>query len=90
MKDLDELSLIGRETGNRGITRLGYTLEEDKAFNYIEDQASCFGLMIKYDRYGNLYCMHPTQKISEISEPILAGSHLDTVENVGIFDGTVG
>jgi len=84
---LNALAMIGADTDDSSITRLAYSLEEDIAFNYIAEQAFHIGLKRYSDEYGNMYLMQAST-LDRI--PIVIGSHLDTVDHGGRFDGTVG
>ncbi len=69
-----------------GITRLAYTETETKAHQYIVSEAAKIGLTATKDDVGNLYV-----KIGDGKEKTMRiGSHLDSVNNGGNYDGAVG
>ncbi len=71
-----------------GVTRLAYTEAETKAHNYVAAEAKKIGLTATTDSVGNLYV-----KLGEGSSSnsvIMVGSHLDSVNNGGNYDGAVG
>jgi hydantoinase/carbamoylase family amidase len=86
-EDLWAISDIGRNGNNGELTRLAYSAEEDAAFDYVCQKATEIGLRVKADAFGNLFCLRPTESMNR---PIILGSHLDTVEDGGAYDGTVG
>ncbi|MBQ9422156.1 MAG: M20/M25/M40 family metallo-hydrolase, partial [Pyramidobacter sp.] len=45
------------------------------------------GLELKIDAIGNIFGVLPG---TEEGDPVIAGSHIDTVPNAGMFDGCVG
>lgn len=80
----DYLYLIGAdETG--GVTRLGYTKNEDVMHGAIRNFAREMGLKYSSDDVGNTYVYE-----EDYSEYYLIGSHLDSVISGGRYDGVVG
>lgn len=83
---LQELGTIGR-AATHGLWRRPYTQEDREAKALVASWMTEYGMVVREDSVGNLYgrvegqCGAPS---------ILAGSHLDTVKNGGIFDGAVG
>ena len=47
------------------------------------------GLQIAIDRIGNIFGIWAPEGVSD-EEPLLLGSHIDTVINAGIYDGCYG
>ncbi|MGM0410314.1 MAG: M20 family metallo-hydrolase [Bacillota bacterium] len=78
----------GLPYGDKGITRLPFTKEYDKADNFVVNLMKKAGLEIKHDSIGNLFGTLSTNK--ENDEHIIIGSHIDTVPQGGIFDGALG
>ncbi|MFW6030411.1 MAG: M20 family metallo-hydrolase [Halanaerobiales bacterium] len=74
--------------GDKGITRLPFTKEYDKADNFVVNLMKKAGLEIKHDSIGNLFGTLSTNKDND--EHIIIGSHIDTVPQGGIFDGALG
>lgn len=80
----DYLYSIGAdETG--GVTRLGYTKNEDVMHGAIRNFAREMGLKYSSDEIGNTYVYE-----EDYSEYYLIGSHLDSVISGGRYDGVVG
>lgn len=80
----DYLYSIGAdETG--GVTRLGYTKNEDVMHGAIRNFAREMGLKYSSDEVGNTYVYD-----EDNSEYYLIGSHLDSVISGGRYDGVVG
>ncbi len=82
---IKDIAKIGKDPRG-GVTRLAYTLEENKAFEYIKEVGISYGLVAREDPLGNLYLELPGPS----EELVLMGSHLDTVPRGGVFDGTMG
>lgn len=80
----DYLYSIGAdETG--GVTRLGYTKNEDVMHGAIRNFAREMGLKYSSDEVGNTYVYD-----EDYSEYYLIGSHLDSVISGGRYDGVLG
>lgn len=81
-----ELSKIGKNFDTNGINRFSYTKEEQNANLLVERYMEAAGLNVSYDDIGNLIgSVGPTDK-----EVIMLGSHIDTVPDGGMFDGSLG
>ena len=82
-----EIGSIGKEpTG--GITRLAFSTEYDKAARRLSQIMEAAGLKVKQDPLGSVFGRQAGQDNS--LPAIMFGSHLDTVKNGGLFDGTLG
>lgn len=68
-----------------GVTRLGYTKNEDVMHGAIRNFAREMGLKYSSDEVGNTYVYE-----EDYSEYYLIGSHLDSVISGGRYDGVVG
>lgn len=80
----DYLYSIGAdETG--GVTRLGYTKNEDVMHGAIRNFAREMGLKYSSDEVGNTYVYE-----EDYNEYYLIGSHLDSVISGGRYDGVAG
>lgn len=83
---LQELGKIGR-TPTHGLWRRPYTQDDKEAKALVSSWMTEYGMVVREDPVGNLY----GRVEGQYGGPsILAGSHLDTVKNGGIFDGAVG
>lgn len=93
-ENLIELGWIGYDGnnkelpyGDKGITRLPYTEEYMKADKFVGDLMNKAGLEVHHDPVGNLF---GTLTSSKTDKHIVIGSHIDTVPQGGIFDGSLG
>jgi N-carbamoyl-L-amino-acid hydrolase len=82
-----KMGKIGRKTGDKGITRLALSQEDEKARDLLVHWLQEEGLEVLIDPIGNIFGIRAG---IEDKLPIVAGSHLDTVKNSGIFDGALG
>src|SRR5699024_3397573 len=74
-------------TPNNGYTRFSYSYEDHQTRNYLISHMKELGLAIKVDAIGNIRATYGAE-IKKSS--IMIGSHIDTVENGGKFDGLTG
>ncbi len=82
--DLIEISNIGRDPNN-GISRPSFSKADLEAREWLKDKIRNAGLIFREDGAGNIF-----GRIEGKGKTIMAGSHIDTVINGGMFDGTVG
>lgn len=84
---LKEVNEIGA-CKDQGITRLAYSKEHWAANEYFMDQCKEAGMLVRVDASGNVIARR------EGSDPrlpaVACGSHLDTVQHGGGYDGTIG
>ncbi|MFB7156965.1 MULTISPECIES: Zn-dependent hydrolase [unclassified Lysinibacillus] len=83
---IEQFSQFGA-TKNGGVTRLSLSNEDVLARNYFCECCDELGMDIKVDDMGNIYAILPGKKDVP---PIVMGSHLDSVEKGGKFDGVLG
>ena len=69
-----------------GVTRLGYTKEEDEMHNLLGVIGKEMGLEVMHDEVGNTFLGNTASK----ADYYLIGSHLDSVVDGGRYDGTAG
>lgn len=74
-------------TKNGGVTRLSLSKEDIAARNYFCECCKELGMDVSYDDMGNIYAVLPGKRDVP---PIVMGSHLDSVEKGGRFDGVLG
>ncbi len=74
--------------GDKGITRLPYSDDYLEAEDYVKKLMKEAELEIWKDPVGNLFGKIPGKNQS--NEMIVIGSHIDTVINGGLFDGSLG
>lgn len=80
------LNLVDTMKQPDGFTRLGYSEEEMEAMNIFRNVAESLGLIVRRDQAGNLFARWD----GETDQVVMTGSHLDTVENGGGYDGAAG
>ena len=87
IRDINLINSFNSTPGN-GITRLTFTPEFMKAYNYITDELNKIGAEITICRAG---CLRGRLKGKDpLKPPVMFGSHIDTVINGGRFDGIAG
>ncbi|MGE7987396.1 Zn-dependent hydrolase [Lysinibacillus fusiformis] len=83
---IEQFSQFGA-TENGGVTRLSLSDEDVLARNYFCECCKALGMDIHVDDMGNIYATLAGKKDVP---PIVMGSHLDSVEKGGRFDGVLG
>ena len=83
---IEQFSQFGA-TENGGVTRLSLSDEDVLARNYFCECCEALGMDIHVDDMGNIYATLVGKKDVP---PIVMGSHLDSVEKGGRFDGVLG
>lgn len=86
-KDIETLATY-TATPSRGVTRLPFTIESQKAKNYIRKQMLEAGLDVRQDGVGTL--IGRLEGSDPEGKVVMIGSHIDTVKNGGAFDGAAG
>lgn len=84
---LEALGEIGR-TPQGGVTRLSFQAAHTEAVRLAAGWMREAGAEAARDRWGNVFGLLPGTDGAR--PPLAAGSHLDTVPNGGLFDGTLG
>jgi N-carbamoyl-L-amino-acid hydrolase len=82
---IDKYELLDRHCG---VTRPTGSEGNKKIRDYAVDRMKEAGLIVRIDRIGNIFGRKNGNKMDRGT--ILCGSHLDSVINGGMFDGTVG
>ncbi|MDW7669159.1 MAG: M20 family metallo-hydrolase [Bacillota bacterium] len=85
--DIEYISKFNTTPGD-GTTRFSYTEEDKKVREYLIKEMEKIGLQITVDPIGNIRGRMEGKNPSLPS--IMAGSHIDTVEHGGNFDGVAG
>ena len=75
------------KTPGNGCTRFSYSKEDRQARDYLIAQMHLLGLAVKVDAIGNIRATYGKGKEGPA---IMIGSHIDTVENGGKYDGLAG
>ncbi|MBN1223987.1 MAG: Zn-dependent hydrolase [Candidatus Aminicenantes bacterium] len=83
-KDLEELSRFGRDPGG-GISRPSFSPADLQARAWLKEKILSAGLDYSQDGAGNVF-----GRIDAPGKTVMAGSHIDTVINGGMFDGSIG
>lgn len=86
-KDFEELAGIGATLGG-GVSRLALSNEDLEARAWFANRLDEAGLIVRDDDAGNLsgvlMCGPDDARV------LILGSHLDTVPNAGLYDGSIG
>ena len=88
---LEELSRFGRPPGGMfadGVSRLAYSAADIDGRAYVMQLMRDAGLSVRVDTAGNIIGRRPGSA-AEL-QPIVFGSHIDSVPNGGNFDGALG
>ena len=85
-ESIEQFSQFGA-TVNGGVTRLSLSKEDLAARDYFCACCKALGMNIQVDDMANIYATLPGKKAFP---PIVMGSHLDSVEKGGRFDGVLG
>ncbi|MFJ7734782.1 Zn-dependent hydrolase [Lysinibacillus sp. NPDC097287] len=85
-ESIEQFSQFGA-TANGGVTRLSLSKEDVLARDYFCEVCEELGMEIKVDDMANIYAILRGKKDCP---PIVMGSHLDSVEKGGRFDGVLG
>lgn len=83
-KDIEELGHIGQDS-HGGISRPSFSKADLEAREWLKDRIGSAGLTLRQDGVGNIF-----GRLEGEGKVIMAGSHIDTVLNGGMFDGSIG
>jgi N-carbamoyl-L-amino-acid hydrolase len=83
-KDIEELGGIGRDP-NGGVSRPSFSKADLEARDWLKERIQSAGLIYGQDGAGNIF-----GRIDAPGKAVMAGSHIDTVLNGGMFDGAAG
>lgn len=86
LESIDDYAAIGA-TGHSGVTRLALTQADKDARDRFASDVKESGLHLRVDDFGNMIARRPG---TEPLRPIQIGSHLDSVQRGGRFDGALG
>lgn len=86
-QDLLSLFEIGYNVDTKGVTRLGFTHTDNQAKEWLRKQFEDYGFCAHIDAAGNV-----RGRMSEAQPDcvVATGSHIDSVIDGGMFDGTLG
>ena len=85
-KNLEELGRIGRDPRG-GITRPSFSKADLEARAWLREKIEAAGLTYRVDGAGNIFGRLEGAGGGKV---VMAGSHIDTVINGGMFDGAAG
>jgi N-carbamoyl-L-amino-acid hydrolase len=83
-EDIEALSRFGRDSKG-GISRPSFSRADLEARTWLKEKIVSAGLAFRQDGAGNIF-----GRIEGNGKIVCAGSHIDTVINGGMFDGSVG
>ncbi len=83
-RDLEELGAIGR-TPEGGVSRPSWSEADVEARRWLQARIASAGMEARVDAAGNIF-----GRWQSGSPVILVGSHIDSVPNGGMFDGSLG
>jgi N-carbamoyl-L-amino-acid hydrolase len=83
-EDIEALSRIGRDPLG-GISRPSFSKADLEAREWLKEKIKNADLLLGQDGAGNIFA-----RIEGRGKTVMAGSHLDTVINGGMFDGSIG
>jgi len=86
MARLSELAAIGA-TADGSCCRLALTDEDKAGRDLVVRRMRELGLQVRVDPIGNIFGL---RRGAEDSEPVMTGSHIDTVRTGGRYDGNLG
>jgi len=87
LADLEALAAVG-DTGDGGNCRLALTDEDAGGRELVVGWMRALGLDVRVDRIGNVVATRAG--IDDGLDPVMTGSHIDTVRTGGRYDGTLG
>ncbi len=89
---IDALGRIGcyrdERTGLTGVNRLALTAADGEGRRHVVEQMRALGLAVTVDRIGNVYARREGRRPD--LAPVMMGSHIDSVQTAGRFDGCLG
>lgn len=85
LEHIDKLGNIGRTS--EGITRLAFSKEDMAGREYVLSLIKDTGLSYRVDDFGNIFAVYGDRKENSY---VATGSHIDTVQNGGKYDGCLG
>lgn len=85
-KDILDLSKIGFTEGN-GISRPSFSKSDFEAREWLKERFENAGLNVRQDGAGNIFGRMEGERQGKT---VMAGSHIDSVINGGMFDGPAG
>lgn len=85
LKDLGDKGIL--EDGKR--SRLAGTDQDKEGRDFVRSLMEDAGLDVQVDKIGNIFGIWQTEDNKD-QKPLMLGSHIDSVDNAGIYDGCFG
>lgn len=90
LRQLRELGELGTDTAMGGRTRIALTDDERAGRDLVVKWMHELDLEIRIDRIGNIFGTLRSASDDGLKQPLMIGSHIDTVTNAGALDGCYG
>lgn len=90
MGRIDELAKIGAIEGTDGCSRLALTDEDKAGRDLVVTWMRDLGMEITIDGIGNVTAVWKGHRSDASLDPVMTGSHIDTVRTGGRYDGNLG
>ena len=84
LRRLEKINNIKINSKNIGINRMALTKEDKRARDIIINWMKSLKLKIKIDNIGNIFGLY---NYNNKTNPLLLGSHIDSVRSGGKYDG---
>ncbi len=79
---------VDARSGLRGVNRLALTEADGTGRRHVVGLMKSLGLSVTVDRIGNVFARR--RGLNDALAPVMVGSHIDSVETAGRFDGCLG
>ena len=90
LEQLRELGAIGHDAAQGGRTRIALTDEEKAGRDLLVRWMRELDLEVRMDQIGNIFGVLHAAHPEGMAQPLMMGSHIDTVRNAGALDGCYG
>ena len=90
LEQLRELGAIGHDAAQGGRTRIALTDEEKAGRDLLVRWMRELDLEVRVDQIGNIFGVLHAAHPEGTAQPLMMGSHIDTVRNAGALDGCYG
>ncbi|WP_453934974.1 hydantoinase/carbamoylase family amidase [Acidovorax temperans] len=90
LEQLRELGAIGHDAAQGGRTRIALTDEEKAGRDLLVRWMRELDLEVRVDQIGNIFGVLHAEHPEGMTQPLMMGSHIDTVRNAGALDGCYG
>jgi len=90
LEQLRELGAIGHDAAQGGRTRIALTDEEKAGRDLLVRWMRELDLEVRVDQIGNIFGVLHAEHSGGMAQPLMMGSHIDTVRNAGALDGCYG